>query len=194
MCDSRIQNEGKSLDVIRNSRITYLPLMKGQDLVVALKLSTSGSAKSYAELGKALGISASEAHAAVRRLIEARLLDPDHKRVNRQSLFRFLINGAPFAFPVSTKESTRGMPTAWAAPVMQNKVLSNELPPVWPDPKGSVRGQSVKPLYPSVVFAASKDRKLYDILAIVDMLRLGRARERKIAEDELEILMKEPAP
>ena len=135
MCDSRIQNAGISIDNIRNSRIAYLPLMKGQDLVVALKLSTSGSAKSYAELGKALGISASEAHAAVRRLIEARLVDPDQKRVNRQSLFRFLINGAPFAFPASTKESTRGMPTAWAAPVMQNRVLSNELPPVWPGGK-----------------------------------------------------------
>lgn len=182
------------LDLIRDSRIPYVIVMKGQDLVVALKLLTSGPPRSYAELGKALGISASEAHAAVRRLIEARLVDPEQKRVNRQSLVRFLINGVPFAFPVATKESTRGMPTAWAAPVIQNRVVSNEPPPVWPDPEGSVRGQSVKPLYPSVVFAASHDRKLYDILALIDVLRLGRARERKIAEDELEILIKEPAP
>lgn len=167
--------------------------MKGQDLVVALKLFTSGPPKTYADLGKALGISASETHAAVRRLVEARLLDPDQKRVNRQSLLRFLINGVPFAFPASTKETTRGMATAWAAPVIKNRVLSNEPPPVWPDPEGLIRGQSVKPLYPSVVFAASHDKELYDILALVDVLRLGRARERKIAEDELGALMKEPA-
>jgi DNA-binding Lrp family transcriptional regulator len=166
--------------------------MKGQDIIVVLKLFTSGSAKSYVELGQSLGMSASEAHAAVRRLIEARLLDPDQKRVNRQSLLRFLIHGVPFVFPAAIKETTRGMPTAWAAPVMQNRVLSNELPPVWPDPEGVVRGQSVKPLYPSVVFAASQDGKLYDVLALVDVLRLGRARERKIAEDALEIMLKEP--
>lgn len=167
--------------------------MKGQDILVILKLLVSGASTSYAELGASLGISASEAHAAVRRLSEARLYDPDIKQVNRQSLFRFLVNGVPFVFPAVIKETTRGMPTAWAAPIMQNKVVSNELPPIWSDPDGEVKGQTVKPLYRSVIFAAKQDRKLYDVLALVDVLRLGRARERKIAEDALEIILKEPA-
>jgi hypothetical protein len=160
--------------------------VKPQDVVVAIKLVASGSAGSFANLAAALGISASEAHAAVRRLGEARLWDPDLKRIHRQALLKFLIHGVPHSFPAALKEATRGMPTAWAAPVFQGRIVSNEPPPVWPDPEGEVRGQAVKPLYPSVVYAAKQDPKLHDLLALVDALRLGRARERKIAEVELE--------
>ena len=56
----------------------------------------------------------------------------------------------------------------------------------WPDPEGDVLGQAVKPLYRSVIIAAKQDPKLHDLLALVDALRLGRARERKIAEMELQ--------
>jgi hypothetical protein len=160
--------------------------MKGQDILVILKLAASGPAASFADLGKSVGLSASEAHAAVRRLIEARLLAPDRKRVHRRVLLNFLVHGLPYVFPASLKETTRGKPTAWAAPVLAGSVLSADLPPVWPDPEGDVRGQAVKPLYGSVLLAAKRDPKLYALLALVDALRLGRARERSMAEAELE--------
>ena len=169
----------------RYSRIAYLTL-KSQDIFVALKLLSAGPAKSFADLGASLGISASEAHAAVRRLVEARLWNSDLKRLNRQALLAFLVHGVPYAFPAALKETTRGVPTGWAAPVFAGRIVANEPPPVWPDPQGEVRGQAVQPLYPSVVQAAKLDPKLYDLLALVDALRLGRARERKIAEQELE--------
>jgi hypothetical protein len=69
---------------------------------------------------------------------------------------------------------------------MSGKINSPEqLPPVWPDPEGRVQGASVQPLYPSVPGAARRDPKLYDLLALVDALRFGRAREREFAEKEL---------
>jgi hypothetical protein len=34
--------------------------------------------------------------------------------------------------------------------------------------------------------AARSDPKLYELLALVDAIRVGRARERKLAESELE--------
>jgi hypothetical protein len=160
--------------------------MKGQDLLIALKLLEADPALSYADLGKSVGLSASEAHGCVRRLIDARLVEPESRHVIRQSLLRFLVHGVPFAFPASLHETTRGLPTAWAAPVLSDRISSNEPPPVWPDPEGTVRGQSVKPLYPTVAVAAAQDPRLYDLLALVDALRLGRARERQIAEAELE--------
>lgn len=165
--------------------------MKPQDIVVALKLAAAGPAKSFADLGASLGISASEAHAAVRRLAEAKLWDADLKRINRQALLGFLVHGAPYTFPVALKETTRGLPTGWGAPVFRGTIVANEPPPVWPDPEGEIRGQAVKPLYPSVVLAAKQDPILYDLLALVDALRLGRARERKIAEHELETRLME---
>lgn len=173
------------IELNRYSRIAYVTL-KSQDIVIALKLLSSGPAKSFADLGGSLGISASEAHAAVRRLAEARLWDSDLKRLNRHAFLGFLIHGVPYAFPAALKETTRGVPTGWAAPVFAGRIVANEPPPVWPDPEGEARGQAVKPLYPSVVQAAKLDPKLYDLLALVDALRLGRARERKIAEQELE--------
>lgn len=159
---------------------------KPQDIVVALKLSLSDSIPSYAELGKSLGMSASEVHAAVRRLQEARLLDPETKQVRFEVLRNFLVHGVPYAFPVSPKAVTRGMPTAWAAPAMSDKIsAADQMPPVWPDPDGKVQGAAVQPLYPSVPGAARRDPELYRLLALADALRIGRARERAIAEKEL---------
>src|SRR5476649_2019717 len=124
---------------------------KSQDVVVALKLSLGSEKQSYANLGQSLGMSASEVHAAVRRLIDAHLLDPETKEVRREALRNFLIHGVAYAFPANPREVTRGMPTAWASPAMVGKFsASDQLPPVWPDPNGQVQGVSVEPLYPSV--------------------------------------------
>ena len=161
-------------------------LTKPQDVLVALKLCLGGAKQSYANLGQSLGMSASEVHAAVRRLADARLIDPETKEVRREALRNFLVHGVPYAFPASLKEVTRGMPTAWAAPAMVGKLGSTEqLPPVWPDPDGRVQGTSVQPLYPSVPHAARNDPELYDLLSLVDALRVGRARERTLAEKEI---------
>ena len=79
------------------------------------------------------------------------------------------------------------MPTAYASAPMDSYFPTyNELPPVWPDPEGDVRGESFSPLYKSAPRAAKKDPKLYQLLALVDAIRGGRARERDIAIKELE--------
>ena len=61
----------------------------------------------------------------------------------------------------------------------------NDMPPVWSDPEGTVRGFAIEPLHPSVPAAAKADAALYQLLALVDTLRIGHARERKLAEVEL---------
>jgi hypothetical protein len=160
--------------------------LKPQDIVVALKLCIVKEREGYACLGKALALSASEVHAAVRRLIEAGLADPDSKSIHRAKLRDFIVHGVPYAFPAKAGEITRGMPTAWGSPVMAGHIAqSDQAVPVWPDPDGKVRGVAVKPLYASVVKAVTNDRALYDLLALVDAIRLGRARERNIAEEDL---------
>ena len=69
---------------------------------------------------------------------------------------------------------------------MADKISSSDqLPPVWRDPDGPVQGAAVKPLYGSVPGAAQRDPELYHLLALVDALRIGRARERALAEKEL---------
>ena len=159
---------------------------KPQDIVVALKLALVDGHSSYAELGQSLGMSASEVHAAVRRLQSARLVNPDSKEVLREALRNFLVHGVPHAFPAQPKEITRGLPTAWAAPALAGSFnVTDQTPPVWPDPEGRVQGAAVKPLYASVPSAARRDPELYNLLALVDALRIGRARERALAEKEI---------
>ncbi|MEJ1973089.1 MAG: hypothetical protein WDM96_11715 [Lacunisphaera sp.] len=51
--------------------------------------------------------------------------------------------------------------------------------------EGRVQGAAVQPLYGSVPGAARRDPELYHLLALVDALRIGRARERALAEKEI---------
>jgi len=91
-----------------------------------------------------------------------------------------------YAFPPEHSDITGGVPTSYAAEPLRSEIAaSNELPPVWPWPEGDTRGVGLKPLYGKVPQVALRDSALYELLALVDAIRDGRARERKIAEQDL---------
>jgi hypothetical protein len=52
-----------------------------------------------------------------------------------------------------------------------------------------MRGYAITPIYSSVPKAALNDQRLHELLALVDALRVGRARERQIAGEELKRLL-----
>ncbi|MBX3201187.1 MAG: hypothetical protein KF894_23815 [Labilithrix sp.] len=58
---------------------------------------------------------------------------------------------------------------------------------VWPAEGGAatVRGQMLTPLHRNVPLAAAEDPVLHELLALSDALRVGRARERELAREEL---------
>ena len=71
-------------------------------------------------------------------------------------------------------------------------IAGDEPPPVWPYAEGTSRGIEFKPLYAKVPLAAEQDGRLYEILALLDAIRDGRARERSIAERELIVRLGDP--
>jgi len=152
---------------------------------VLLKLLLDRRKLTYAQLSKDIGISASEIHAAVRRGVEAGLIEPGGRLPLRKPLEEYLLHGVRYAFPAKAGPVVRGVPTAYAAPPLADKMSSDQLPPVWPDPEGNVLGVAVEPLCSSVPKIAKTDSPLYELLALVDALRIGRARERGLAEEEL---------
>ncbi len=78
------------------------------------------------------------------------------------------------------------MLTSYAAPPMHRQICGGaDLPPVWPLAEGKHRGVSFDSLYKTVLLAALADPVLYELLAPLDALRDGRARERRLAEREL---------
>jgi hypothetical protein len=158
---------------------------KSLDVVVLLKLLVDGGGKPYAQLSHELGMSASEIHASIRRCAIAGLVNPDSKEPLRKPLEEYLLHGVRYAFPGKRGPLAHGIPTAHAAPPLAAQITSDDLPPVWPDPEGTTKGYALEPLYLSVPMAAKSDPKLYELLALVDTLRIGRAWERKMAEEEL---------
>ncbi len=161
-------------------------VLKPQDLFVTLKLVSvgAGAVPSYGQLAHELSMSPSQVHAAVGRATAAGLLGPD--RVPRRgALLEFLLHGVQVAFYPERGGVTRGMPTAHAAAPLAEEIGGDDLPPVWPDPEGTVRGETLEPLHSSAPRAARVDPALYELLALVDAIRIGRARERKLAEQHL---------
>lgn len=162
-------------------------IARSLDIVVLLKLLLDRRKRPYAQLSQELGISASEIHAAVRRGIEAGLIDSETRIPLRKPFEEYLLHGVRYAFPAKLGPAVRGIPTAYAAPPLSEKISSNDLPPVWPDSNGTVRGFAVEPLYHRMATVVKSDSRLYALLALVDALRIGRARERNLAEEELKL-------
>jgi hypothetical protein len=159
--------------------------MKPQDVVILLKI-IAGNSEHWQQqpLADALKMSQSEVSQSVARSKYTGLLEGSGKKVMRLAFMDFLQYGLAYVFPQKPGPIVRGVPTAHSAPPLNNIIQSNELF-VWPSAKGKARGQSIVPLYPSVVEAVEHDETLYQLLALADALRVGRARERELSIDEL---------
>lgn len=172
--------------------------LKPQDVLVLLKLVALGHRSwSYAWLGVQLGMSPSQLHAAVRRVLAARLAvrQSEEVRPHIRNLEELLIHGVKYVFVPERGELTRGMPTAYAAPPLSRHFRpTDEPPPVWPHPEGETRGIAYSPLYKLAPDAAKVDSKLYELLVIVDAIRGGRAREQDIGVKELKQRLKAYGP
>ena len=166
--------------------------MRPQDVLVLLKLASHAfQAKKMAlpplqqkPLAAALGMSQSEVSAALRRSRIARLVSESKQQVHPRALHEFLCFGLRYVFPAEPGPLYRGWPTAHSAPPL-NKLIRSAEQYVWPGSDGPARGESITPLYPSVPFAAQQDAVLYELLALTDALRVGRAREISLAQDLL---------
>ena len=163
--------------------------LKPQDLLVALKIVSLGSDRlTYAKLGQSLGMSQSEVHAAVKRLRNSRIVSEDGS-VLRLCLMEFISHGVRYVYPAIEGGSSSGLPTGYSGPAMNGR-LTYSAPVVWEN-KGSKRdkrhvdGVSIEPIYKTAPFAARQDLKLYKLLSLVDVFRMGVARESEIARELL---------
>ncbi|HMQ05403.1 MAG TPA: hypothetical protein PKD26_15915 [Pyrinomonadaceae bacterium] len=164
--------------------------LKPQDVVILVKLCgyTLDRRPPYSLIGSDLSMSVSEINAGVKRLQQAKLVLP--KELNELPVMaaaeEFLIHAVKYSFPATRSTLVRGMPTSYAAEPLRRLIVTDDDPiPVWPHPKGEVRGLGLLPLYPSVPEACRKDTLLYARLSLLDAIRSAGARERKLAEEEL---------
>jgi hypothetical protein len=158
-------------------------MLRPQDLAVTLALAMPDmDAWTYAALAVRLELSTSEAHAAVKRAGLAGLTRG--RTVDRRALFEFLEHGVRYSFYAIRGAPTRGVPTGVAAPPLAALMVVED-GPVWPHPEGGARGYALEPLYRTVPDAARRDPAIHEVFALVDALRDGGARERRLALGEL---------
>ena len=160
--------------------------LKPQDIVILLKVIALGEKPWFPHtIAQDLGMSQSEVSQSLNRSKYAGLIDNARKKVNKIAFNEFLLHGVAYAFPQQPGALVRGMLTAHSAEPLNNIIQSTDKY-VWPNAKGLDRGQAIEPLYPTAVEASLKDNELYELLTLVDAIRVGRVREKEMAKRELE--------
>lgn len=165
--------------------------LKPQDLLILLKVVAHPPQHwTYAALGEALAMSASETHASVKRAVASGLaVAPARGEWSpvRPNLLEFVLHGVRYVWPAIAGPVKRGVPTAFGAePLTRLLTAAPGEAPVWAHPAGKAKGPTLSPLYRTAPQAALADPALHRLLALLDALRTGRARERSLAAKLME--------
>lgn len=158
--------------------------MRPHDIVILLKIIEKQNGWLSKEISEELKISASEISESLNRSSLSGLLSPDKKKVMKSAFLSFLQFGVRYVFPVEPGPIERGIPTGHSGDILKEYFLSEETY-VWPSRKGRAKGQSIAPLYPNQIFAVENHKMLYDMLTLVDAIRIGKVRE---CEKSVELL------
>lgn len=160
--------------------------MRPQDIVVLIKIISLQQADwRNIDIANAILISPSEVSEALNRCKIAGLIDSKKRKVNINSFIEFLIYGLKYVFPVEPGAVVRGIPTAHSASPIKEHISSGNDIYVWPYAKGNYRGQAIEPLYKTLPKVVENDASFYELLTVVDTIRVGRVREIEIAIGEL---------
>lgn len=163
-------------------------MLKQQDILVLLKIATyKGTPFAMKDVATALKISPSQVTESLERCRCCGLIDSTKQKVQKLGLQELLVHGIKYVFPIMPGGRVRGVPTAhYVSPMKEQIVASDNDMLVWPYPRGNHKGFSITPLYRTVPDIVQNDEELYQLLAIVDCLRMGRRREVELAKEELE--------
>ncbi|GAB1268957.1 hypothetical protein NBRC116493_22100 [Aurantivibrio infirmus] len=168
--------------------------LKSQDSLIAVaiwSLQNDKKVMSIRELAAWLGVSQGEISKGAKRLIGAGLLVDRggqwHPQVN--ALLEWLSYGVRYAYPIKQSGFGRGVPTAWNCPHIHSELVAPVPAYVWSRPGGEVEGVIIEPIHPKVPQSAIDDLGTYQVMALVDAIRMGKPRELAIARKELKALL-----
>jgi len=162
-------------------------MIKDADVYVLSGLLAHDGDWSYRSLADRLYVPHAGVQRALSRAQKADLYSVERREVNVPHLEEFAVHALRFVFPAQLGALVPGVSAAWAAEPMRAAIRSagDEPPPVWPYARGQVRGQAVEPLHPAAPEAIEDWPELGEILVLLDSLRVGDARTRKVAQDLL---------
>lgn len=161
--------------------------LRPQDIFVLFRF-LSPAARSYRQIDLAfeLGISSTEVGHCIRRLFFSKLID-EKRKPNQLAMVEFLLYGVKYFYPAEIGAIAQGVVTAHSAePISKNFRLKKvEDFFVWPSPGGEKMGQSIAPLFPSAPQLKTSCPVVYELLTLLDAIRLGIPEVQDFAEQEL---------
>jgi DNA-binding transcriptional ArsR family regulator len=156
--------------------------LKPQDIFIAAMLSLVEDKKpSHAELAVALHISPSTVYESLKRLRQAKLTSPSDQgaKVMRGKFLEFLVHAVPTLYFPKKIEVVRGIPTAMWSPQFRDRMSTDkDIVTVWPYSKGKELGVGLIPIYPTIPLACSQNLELHQFMGAIEVLRIGKAREK----------------
>jgi hypothetical protein len=162
-------------------------MIKKPDIYVLGGLLAHRGDWTYRSLADRLYVPHPVVQRALARGQDADLYLSERREVHVPHFEEFAIHALRFVAPAQLGRLVPGVPAAWAAEPMAGAIRSSgeEPPPVWPYAQGQVRGQAIEPLHLAAPEAVEDWPELGEILALLDSLRAGDARVRRVAEDVL---------
>ncbi len=147
---------------------------------------------SVRDLSESIKVSIGEISKSTKRLLSASLLVEREGRFLAEinALKEWLCYGVRYAYPAETIGFGRGMPTGWNCPNVRTDIMPPDPPVVWGVSGGSAEGSILRPIHESVPFAASNDELLYEVLSLMEAIRIGKPRELTIAREEIATVLK----
>jgi hypothetical protein len=164
--------------------------IRPHDIVILLKMITIRKHNWYLkDLATELKISQSEISESINRSQIAGFVGRDKRSVDRDCLFEFLAHGLKYTFPEEPGKMGFGVSAAQSAAPLYN-IFRNQETYVWPNKNGNRRGQFIRPLHKNIAEACMKDDRLYELIALSDVIRIGNRsdKERAIMELKRKIL------
>lgn len=168
-------------------------MVKPSDIYVLSGLLANEEDWTYRSLAERLHVPHPVIQRALSRAQEADLYLAERREVHLPHWEEFATHALRFVAPAQLGALVPGVPAAWAAEPVAGVIRSSgeDPPPVWPFVHGRVRGQAIEPLHPAAPDAVEGWPELGEILAVLDSLRAGDPRVRKVAEDLLSKMLSE---
>jgi DNA-binding MarR family transcriptional regulator len=159
--------------------------IRPHDIVILLKMITIQKENWYLkDLASELKISQSEISESLNRSQIAGFVGRNKKIVDRESLLEFLAHGLKYTFPEEPGKIITGFSAAQSAAPLYHVFRSQESF-VWPHKNGNRRGHYIRPLHKNAPEASMKDDRLYELLALSDVIRTGSRSDKERAVQEL---------
>lgn len=159
--------------------------IRPHDIVILLKMITIRKHNWYLkDLAAELKISQSEISESLNRSQIAGFVGRDKRVVDKDSLLEFLSHGLKYTFPEEPGKMVKGYSAAQSAAPLYHVFRTQETF-VWPHKNGNRRGHNIRPLHKNLAEACLNDDKLYELIALSDVIRIGNRSDRDRAVLEL---------